>query len=235
MPRNPALQALLALHKVDQEIERLGKQKTLSPVSLRRIHQRLESQRDSIEAKKEQLRKLRAECHAKEVLLKSAEQEIQALTLKLNQAKSNKEYTAVEHERTTKRTDASRIEDAVLMAMANIDALAAEIREGQAGLKEIEREHADESKKVDEAVAKFDTSLAQLQRRRAEAAEAVDPELLQEYERIAAKKGASAVAPVVSGSCQGCFMQLPPQVRHTVDAGTSVVTCPSCSRLLYVP
>ena len=235
MPENTPLEELLALHRVDREIDKLERQKQLLPVSLRSIRQRRDREQDALQAKREQRQKLRVDSLAKESLLKSAEQKIEDLTVKLNTVKSNREYTALQHEITGKKTDASRIEDEILAAMANIEALATEIRNAQAALEKIRREHDDEDAKVDAAAAKFDTDIAKLRRQRAKATEAVDPELLQEYERIAAKKGASALAPVVGNTCQGCFMQLPPQLGHTLAAGRTVITCPSCSRILYLP
>ena len=42
------------------------------------------------------------------------------------------------------------------------------------------------------------------------------------------------LAAVLADSCQGCFMQLPPQLVHVLRGGRKVVKCPSCARLLYM-
>lgn len=235
MPNAPALQALLVLHQVDSRIGRLESQQKLLPVSLRRIRERLDRQRETFEAKKEERKKLRAESHAKELLLRAAEEEVKELTAKLNTASTNKEYTALQHEITDRRVEASKIEDQVLTTLADIEALGGETQQAEEAIQQIQREHDGESKKVDAAAVELGRQIAQLRAKRQAAAEGVDAELLEEYQRIAARKGASALALVVSHMCQGCFMQLPPQLAHTLVAARQIVHCPSCNRILYLP
>ncbi|MBL7222718.1 MAG: hypothetical protein ISS72_02595 [Candidatus Brocadiae bacterium] len=235
MPNAPALEALLALHRIDSRIDKLEKQKKLLPASLRRIRERLDRQQELLAAKREAVKKLRADTHSKEVLLRAAEEEAEAYKVKLNTASSNKEYTALQHEITDKRVEASKIEDQVLAAMADVDALQAAIKQIDEAVAQIQHEYDQESGKADRAAGALDQQLEGLQGERRTACEAVDPALLEEYQRIAAKKGASALALVTGEVCQGCFMQLPPQLAHTVVAGTTIVHCPSCSRILYAP
>ena len=235
MPNAPALQALLVLHQVDSRINALESQLRLLPVSLRRIRERLGRQREALEAKKEETKKLRAESRTKEVLLRAAEDEVKELTAKLNAASTNKEYTALQHEISDQRVEASRIEDQILTTLADIEALEAETRQAKQAIEQIQRECDDESRKVDAAAGKLEGQAAQLRAERQKVGQGVESELLDEYQRIAARKGSSALALVVGGTCQGCFMQLPPQLAHTVVVGTTIVHCPSCNRILYVP
>ncbi len=234
MPNLPALEALLKLHRVDSRIAKLEEQKRLLPISLRRIRERLDHQRETRDAKRAEIKQRRADNHAKEVLLRTAEEEAERLTTQLNQASSNKEYTALQHEITDQRVEASKIEDQILTTLAGIEDLEAEAARAEEAIQQVQREYDEESAKVQKADEKLAQQIAELRKKREEAAKDVDPELLEEYRRIAAKKGASALAQVVNGTCQGCFMQLPPQLGHTAEAGVGIVHCPSCSRILYV-
>jgi predicted nucleic acid-binding Zn-ribbon protein len=235
MANTPEIEALLALHRIDSEIDKLTSQKKLLPLALRRIETRLARQRQSLEEKKESIKHLRADTHSKEVTLRGAEEEVSKLATQLNRVSTNKEYAALQHEIAAKKADASRIEDQVLMAMADLEQLEREVRELDQSISQIQREQADEAKGIDKDVADLDRRIGELHDGRSGAAGKVDPALLDEYERVAAKRGASALAPVVGNACQGCFMQLPPQMGHSLRGGRDIVRCPSCTRILYLP
>ena len=135
----------------------------------------------------------------------------------------------------TKKADSSRIEDDVLTAMTDMEDLERETRELNQSIAQIDREHTKESAAIIKETQALDQQVGKLQKGREKAAAQVDPELLQEYERISTKKGASALAAVVSNTCQGCFIQLPPQLGHALRGARQIIRCPSCARILYLP
>jgi predicted nucleic acid-binding Zn-ribbon protein len=38
---------------------------------------------------------------------------------------------------------------------------------------------------------------------------------------------------VKNGTCQGCNMNIPPQLYNVLQRGVSIEICPSCSRIIY--
>jgi len=235
MPKKSLMAALVELHRADSDIAKSRSQRELLPVSLRRIETRLNRQRQSIEEKKAHLKALRTESHSKETIIRGIDEEIKKLTIQLNTTRNNKEYAAVQHEIAGKKADSSCIEDQVLALMAEIEDIERDIRELDGSVAQIQREYDEEARGVERDLKDLDARIAAFQATRATLAASVDEELLTEYERIAAKKGASALAAVVSNTCQGCFMQLPPQFGNVLRGGRQVVRCPSCARLLYLP
>lgn len=235
MARNQVIEALLELHRVDTEVDRIKSQEELLPLSLRRIETRLARQRKLIDEKKHQIEGLRAQNRARDLELRSQEEDIGKLTGQIRKVRTNKEYQTLQHEISTKKVDASRIEDAILTLMADIEIVEKEIKELAGSTTQIEREMKEEMKLVQEETDRLQARRAELEAKRAGSASGVDAELLGEYERIAAKKGASAIATVVGRTCQGCFMQVPPQLEQELMAGIRLTRCPSCSRILYLP
>ena len=235
MAKNQVIEALLELHGVDTEIDKLKSQQQLLPTSLRRIETRLARQREAISQKQERMKGLRAESHAKEVVLRAIEGEIQKLTNQIRKARTNREYTTLQHEISGKTVDTSRIEDEVLAVMADIEGIETEVKELKESVAQIQREQENEGKLVDKEVEHIGERLAKLRGQRGGAAAKVETDLLGEYERMAARKGSSALAVVVSRTCQGCFMQIPPQLDQDLRSGAKIVHCPSCSRILYLP
>ena len=235
MAKNKVIEALLELHRVDSEIDRIKSQEELLPLSLRRIEARLARQRRLIDEKKQHVEGLRAQNRARDLELRSEEEAIGKLNAQILKVRTNKEYTTLQHEISVKGVDASRIEDQILTLMADAEATQKELQELASSVAQIEREMIEESRLVQEEAERLQARRAELLASRAGAADGVDTELLDEYERIAGKKGSSAIATVVGRTCQGCFMQVPPQLEQDLIAGTKLVRCQSCSRILYLP
>jgi hypothetical protein len=42
-----------------------------------------------------------------------------------------------------------------------------------------------------------------------------------------------AVVSVRNGTCQGCNMNIPPQLYNVLQRGQTIETCPSCHRIIY--
>ena len=54
----------------------------------------------------------------------------------------------------------------------------------------------------------------------------------KKYSAIRMRRGL-AMAPVKNGTCQGCNMNIPPQLYNVLQRGQTVETCPSCHRIIY--
>jgi hypothetical protein len=59
--------------------------------------------------------------------------------------------------------------------------------------------------------------------------------LLQEYERIFARRGGVAIVALANETCQGCHMHLPPQMCLELQRHPRLTFCPHCQRILFVP
>ena len=58
--------------------------------------------------------------------------------------------------------------------------------------------------------------------------------VLKKYETIRSKRAGVAVVEVRDEACQGCFIQVPPQVYLQLRRGTEeIINCPHCHRMLY--
>ena len=135
--------------------------------------------------------------------------------------------------------------DVLQKQIASFETLIVEkITESEAVEKELE-ERADEinslDSKRDTVLSEFDaqveTDRAELEQEsehRKRAFETVPQRFASVYDRLAQRsRDGIAVAEVVNGSCSACFMSLRPQVLLEVKQGTQVVTCESCTRILY--
>ena len=57
------------------------------------------------------------------------------------------------------------------------------------------------------------------------------PQLIDRHEYLFSRYRASAVAPIKSGCCSGCYIQMPSSRQNKVEEG--VFACEQCGRLLF--
>jgi len=141
---------------------------------------------------------------------------------------------------------AMRETDAMTKQIATLET---QLVENMTALEEIEKileERAEEigglESKRAEALAVFDAEVAR-DRQELETTEAgrssvfntLPKNLAAVYDRLAQRsRDGIAVAEVVNGSCSACFMSLRPQVQMEVRRGDQIITCESCTRILYI-
>jgi CheY-like chemotaxis protein len=61
----------------------------------------------------------------------------------------------------------------------------------------------------------------------------IDPKLLTKYDGIRKKRAGIGLVLVEDGTCQGCHIQLPPQLYNELQRGNTFECCPSCNRILF--
>ena len=61
-----------------------------------------------------------------------------------------------------------------------------------------------------------------------------DKGILSKYRLIRQRRHEDAIVSVISGSCQGCFMNIPPQMANQMQRNKQIIeTCPNCQRLIF--
>ena len=147
--------------------------------------------------------------------------------------KTNKEYTAMQHEIATAEADVQRHEDTILEHMLELDDLAAAVTTAKQALsasrKEIEKstaalaaERGDLEHTLGRTAAEHDTLL-----------ETIGAEAQALFNRIAKQRNGIAVVEARDGLCSLCNVRLRPQVFNHILQNTELVQCDSCNRILY--
>ena len=81
-------------------------------------------------------------------------------------------------------------------------------------------------------MAEIEAKIAELRVERDKLAADVKPDVLKRYSNIRMRRGLAVVS-VRNGTCQGCNMNIPPQLYNVLQRGVSLETCPSCHRIIY--
>lgn len=229
------LDKLVELQKTDTNLRRL-----------KQIIETAESKRAEIEQEFEQ--------HAFSI------REVQSRRETLNTQRSDLEKQIAEnktyHERAERNLKHAQNQKEYETAMRETDSLQKQITtfEGQVvekmdAVEEIDKELVERAEEInsldnkrDAALAKFDARVAkdreELKREtkhRQGAFATLPTRLASVYDRLAQRsRDGIAVAEVVNGSCSACFMALRPQMQVNVKKGDEIITCESCTRILYI-
>lgn len=230
------LEKLVDLQTTDTNIRRLKKQIVTA-----------ETRRASIEQEFEQHASSIREIQYRRDSLVSAKADLE------NQIAENKSYLEradrnLKHAQNQKEYEtAMRETDALQKQIAGFEA---QILEKMTGIEEVEKElteRADEISSLDgkreEALNAFDSDLtkakAELEsetKKREAVFTTLPAQLASVYNRLAQRsRDGIAVAEVVNGSCSACFMSLRPQMQVEVKRGDQIITCESCTRILFIP
>jgi len=228
------LEALRKVAALDAKIFALEAQCKQIPELLQQHTTELETLTAALAQKEVELKDAKVKASVKEKELQAAEQAVIKFRDQINQAKSNKEFQALQHEILSKEADNTRLEDGVLQSMQKVDrhteehdALAAERKAAEAALHE-------ERTRLESEAAGYAKEADDLRKERATVAGEVAPDIFAKYERLISRRGQTAMVAVVDGSCQGCYMKLRPETMAQLRKGGDLVFCHSCARILYL-
>jgi predicted nucleic acid-binding Zn-ribbon protein len=224
---------LAKLQSVDREIkEKSGvKQQLLGE---------LQAKQREIETKKKEIALLAAACAEKEKLRQEKDRVLQEegkkamdKRMRMNRIKNTKELQALQREIDQIRQSNSDLEEELIKVLEEIDRIKGEIKvkEEQAGV--IQEEWKQKHAEMEAKISGIDQLVSEASTLRNNIASQIAAELISRYELIFARRGGTAVVEVAGGICQGCYMNIPPQLWNEIIKSEKVNLCPSCQRILY--
>jgi len=151
----------------------------------------------------------------------------------MSEVKTNKEYQALLSEIDTMKGANSRIEEEILQVMDEIDEVKKDLsrREKEMGstLEKIEGER----KKLQEKITRGEEAWNAGVERREALSKQIESKLVKLYHTLKEKRQGVGVVSVRNETCQGCFVNVPPQLFIEVQKNNALVRCPHCNRILF--
>jgi predicted nucleic acid-binding Zn-ribbon protein len=227
------LQLLWKLQTVEQQIEEAQKEQLAYPLELERLQELLRAQQERQEEEKRRIEELEKERVAMEGELELESERIKRSQLKLLEIKTNKEYQALLQEIEGGKNRNSQREEEIIGMLEQIDQFKADyvstVERAQKERGAIE----DETTKVKEQMVKVEQDIAHWYQAREEIVKGLDPEHLKRYNTLKEKRNGIAIVLVKNEGCQGCFVNIPPQMYNEVQQHKKIILCPNCNRILY--
>lgn len=242
MPATVTLPALLALYKIDRDLQTLRTGLDTVQRDQKRQQAKIADLTRSLESQHAANQKLQAEVGNKELDLKSRQGHIEKMRTSLNTTKTNKEYSAILVQISAEKAEVAKLEASTLEQMQTVEnnnkaleGIRQQIVAEKAVLEKIESEHS-------QKVGALQDQIRAAEARRAEAAKSVPPDALRQYDRVSQKYPGDAMAPVQWNeddlddvSCGACYMGLNVEHVNALRGRDELRRCNSCNRILYLP
>jgi len=183
---------------------------------------------------------LRAEWEKKDKLRRDKEKELQdegrkaaEKRMKMAQIKNIKEMQALQREIDLIKQGNSQLEDELISVLEELEAEGNILKEKEEGLKAMEEEWRGKRQEAEAQLAELDQAVTEASKTRGETASQLNEDLIGRYELIFARRGGIAVVMASGGICQGCHMNIPPQLWNEIIRSDKLILCPSCHRIIY--
>ena len=225
---------LIELQKIDKAIFDLKKEHGEAPDRLAQIDAAEAEMKALLKGMEENRQKMTLDQKKKEGDLAVREVEVKKTQGQLGQLKTNKEYQAKLAEIESLKADQSVIEEDILKLMEAVETAKTPIETERQKLAEGEKKFAQERAAINDRVKQIEAEIQQLEGKRKVAAAGVEKTLLQHYEHILQGRTSIAIVPVTENCCQGCHMLIPPQVINEIRMHERLISCETCTRILYL-
>jgi uncharacterized protein len=229
------LEQLLILQDRQQKIRQIENEIKNLPLQRKHLESQLAESAASLDAIKLKARQVEVDRKKLELDVGTRNESIARLKTQQYQTRKNDEFQAMGHEIERYEDEIRKLEDQELELMEQVDKLkvevAAEEKKAGAAKESITRQTND----LGEKSKALETRLQELVKERQELGGQIDEDLLEQFERLFASKGDSAIVAVEHGVCTGCHMKLTIATIKAAEAGKEIVSCEQCGRILYVP
>jgi predicted nucleic acid-binding Zn-ribbon protein len=227
-----AIEDLSELQKIDLEVFRIDTQLKELPdkladlkTHLDRIYGIIDRERKQMADDDKYLLELQQEVMLQNELLNKSKG-------KMAGARNEREVNAAQREVDMIKGAIQVREKEILQLLETVETLKKSITAKEEQFHELEEafktREAETTKQVDQLQSERAAHIAQ----RAAIEKRVPRETLSLYDRIRRRKP-QAMVEVIEGNCQGCHLQIPPQIYNEVQRGERVLQCPNCTRIIY--
>ena len=225
---------LVKLQKIDTEAQKLQSFLNEIPVRIEILDERLEKFVRSVDEDENIISELNKKYRTYESDVQINLGKIQKSQDKLRSAKTNKEYQSSLKEIEDIKSKNSRIEDEMLEFLERIEDAEKDLNEQKQRYSQIIDDTKREKDSLNRDTERCQKDLTQLGSDRDVVTESLDGAILDIFNRVKAKQpDAVAIAEVKDEVCQGCNLNIPPQMYIDLQHRNSLKNCPSCERIIY--
>jgi uncharacterized protein len=224
---------LIGIQECDSQLVKLSLKKIKLPEKICRMDEDFRVYQESVEQNKrkyDELKAQRADCETKvkklnEGMIKTKE--------RLLEVKNNKEYQAMLKEIESAEKQRGSIESQIIMLMEEIDKLSVLVKQDEEALKQAAIKHEEEKKIIEDDLSAVDADTAIWAEKRIVLQKSIPANLLAQYERVKKRNNGVGVIPVWKAVCNGCHMNIPPQLYNELQRSNELLSCPNCNRIMY--
>jgi predicted nucleic acid-binding Zn-ribbon protein len=227
------LELLWELQKIDLDLKNIKGERDRYPKEIKKLDEKQHLEKERIHKEREKLESLEKERRQKERNLIGEQDKIKRSEGRMSEVKTNKEYQALLSEIETFKEAAGRVEEEILLVMDEIEELKKQLsrREKEIAIT-LEMVEA-EKRKIQEKMDQDEVVWKEKSQRKEILSKQVESNLFKLYNMLREKRQGIGMVSVRNETCQGCFVNVPPQMFIEVQKNNSLIRCPNCNRILY--
>jgi uncharacterized protein len=228
------LEQLLILQDRQQKIRQIQAEIKTVPLERAHLESQLAATAAGVESLKQKGRQVEVARKNLELDVGTRTESIARLKTQQYQTRKNDEFQAMGHEIERYENEIRKLEDQELELMIEADKLKGEIEavdtSARATKDSISRQLID----LETKSKALGSQRQELETEREALASKIDPDLLDQFERLFNSKGDAAIVAVEHGVCTGCHMKVTTATAARVKAGKEIVSCEQCGRILFL-
>ena len=224
---------LIKLQKLDIELRNTSVLLDDIPHQIKEIDQKSEESLQLVQDTKNKFSQNQKKRRVLEAELQDKKEKIEKYKRQLNEVKTNKEYSSLLKEIDDTNTKIDALEEEIIGEMLSADDIEKEIKAADKKADEIHAELAKKKEAILEEKNKAEEKLKNLDAEKEELLPKIPSDQMKLFKQISSKKNGIVLSPLTDEFCTMCHMRVRPQMVNELIAGSQIITCENCGRILY--
>jgi hypothetical protein len=224
---------LIELQECDTRLMKITARKKDLPEKLKKIEEEFLVFKESIEQNSRKYDELKARHTESEKMIKKINETMVKTKERLLEVKNNKEYQAMLKENEKAETSRGDVETEIIKLLEEMDSLSVLIKKDKVTLDEYKKNYQNEKKSIEDDLSSIDTDSISCEEKRVALRKKIPGDILAIYERVKNRNNGVGVISVWKEVCNGCHMNIPPQLYNELQRSTELLACPNCNRIMY--
>jgi len=227
------IEILVNLQSIESAASVLTAELDMVPQKLEALDAKLRAYEKDIENESVQLDMLKKAYREFEADIQMNLSQIKKSQDKLRSVKTNKEYQSILKEIEDVENKNSLIEDEMIRCLEQMEVAEKVIASRKEEFVEFNDLIRNEIISTEQEAAQNKKKLSELEIEREKVSVRVKPELVEKYTFVKNKVKGAAIAAVSGAICQGCNLNIPPQMYNDLQRSNILNFCPHCQRIIY--
>ena len=230
---NQKLEQLIKLQKIDHRLLEIKEFMGDLPSTVESQELELENMETNNNTKQERISQIEKEIRHYEREIEDMNSKMKKYKDQLYLVKSNKEYDSLNHEIDHMKLSISESENKLLNLEQEKESLEEAVKLNLNKITSILEVLTINQDELKTAMAETKSEKEKLKANRGILINNIEHEPLNVYERIRQGRDGVGMVSIIGQACGGCYTQLPLQTVIEIKKSTDIITCPSCSILLF--
>ena len=227
------IEILASLQTVDREIKQHQVKKQNLLGELKTKQREIQARKEEIEKLTSALAETEKQRQEKDRILQEESKKAADRRMRMNRIKNSKELSALQREIDLIKQNNSEREEELLKLMEDAERARHVIQTKQEEVTALQADWERSQAELNAQLTCIDQAVSEAAARRQAIAAKLAKDVISRYEMIFSRRGGTAVVEVTGGICQGCYMNIPPQLWNEIIRNDKVHFCSSCQRILY--